>query len=901
MNATDFLHRDSALLRLQAHAGRIQKDHSQSVKRGGDLRLLRIDGLSRCWEPECEWQLHRRIETALSGHCSESSVFLFMIVGDGRQTSFFLGASDETDERALKSVFSGVLQDVSFSSSPLNLDMLIDNVCGRRVTDAQSGVIRGMPAIPAEGETYFNPAYMLAKGMQGQRYCVMYVCCAVPQDTINTELSRLFDEKTTVGTYEQITINVDDIDGNSSHVTNNYACKQYLADLARYEQHLTASRSIGAWEITGYYLADTPATAARLTSLLRAVHNGETAGPEPVVCFGVKDVYSQIKEASLAECKERAAHPLDYAKTTAFSNPLRTQLSSRQLASLLMLPDKEIAGFYVNEPSAFDLTSRKAPEAPAIRLGDVLTSMYDGRPVGDYQFSVRDFSRHALVAGATGGGKSNTIRSMLLTLYAGLRVPFMVIESAKSEYWQLHGYKGFEQLGVMSLGAMDCPFRLNPFECTAGFPLQTHVDSLLSTFNAAFEMYTPMPFILEQAVYEVYADYGWDIATGVCRRPQRLYPSLSDLYWQIPETVSRTAYDKEIKDNVTGALQTRVHSLMVGGKGLMMNSRSSTPLDALLKLPTVLELENLGDDATKAFVMGLLMNCLYEYRRVESSGYSRDFSHLLIIEEAHRLLKNVPPTQEGSRSASVEFFCNMLAEIRSYGQGIMIADQSPMKLAQDSLRNTNLKIVHRMVDREDRMAICGAMHMNEEQQEAVTMLPRGVAAVYAEGDNRPKLVYFPLVETTRAANRDAALRKARELLRSKETAVTARHAGCRYCPYAAAGRCSQRERARNNEAIAEYGFQRYPEEQRKDYEQRYSKFGPAALQTDAIVRYAMQKTLRVQGVAEDQLDARYAVVPAADRLCVAGFTLATLHLGDALTPELIVDRYSNLLYEQDLL
>jgi hypothetical protein len=317
----------------------------------------------------------------------------------------------------------------------------------------------------------------------------------------------------------------------------------------------------------------------------------------------------------------------------------------------------------------------------------------------------------------------------------------------------------------------------------------------------------------------------------------------------------------------------------------MLNVRRSTPLDKLLTLPVVLELESLGDDETKAFVMGLLMNRLYEYRRAHSDGTSQPFSHLLIIEEAHRLLKRVSPAENSSSAASVEFFCNMLSEIRSYGQGIMIADQSPVKLAQDAVRNTNLKVVHRMVDHDDRHAVGGAMHMDDHQIEALSMLRRGVGAVYAEGDNRPKLVKFPLVKADRSPNRTAALAKAARVLADTASAVPAWDAGCAGCRFLRATGCGTRMASTTAREVAECALGPDKAAQSADYLQKFSEHGPNPQLVDSIIEYGLRRYTERHGAAPSALDRR----------CAAGRLATALFSDDRPMAEMIVTRYSNYL------
>ena len=139
----------------------------------------------------------------------------------------------------------------------------------------------------------------------------------------------------------------------------------------------------------------------------------------------------------------------------------------------------------------------------------------------------------------------------------------------------------------------------------------------------------------------------------------------------------------------------------------------------------------------------------------------KGLSHVLLIEEAHRLLKNVSTSQGGEganpQGKAVEFFCNMLAEIRSYGQGFLISDQMPTKLAPDVLKNTNLKICHRIVTKEDRELLGSSMNMTSDQVESISMFNTGYAAIYSEGDSRPQLVKLPLVKNINGKTRQQIL------------------------------------------------------------------------------------------------------------------------------------------------
>ena len=349
----------------------------------------------------------------------------------------------------------------------------------------------------------------------------------------------------------------------------------------------------------------------------------------------------------------------------------------------------------------------------------------------------------------------------------------MVIEPAKKEYWELYKL-GYDDLQVYSVGSNEpgCPVLcLNPFERTyytdtfgnkRTVPIQTHIDFVYAAFKASFIMYTPMPYVLERSIYEIYEDCGWDIHNNLNKTGKEIYPTIEDLYFKIPEVVIDMGYDQKMRNDLIGSLQARINSMRLGSKGDTLNVRRSFPLDKLLNGNVVVELEDIGDDDVKAFIISLLLINLLEYRR-QQEDCQLEVRHLMLIEEAHRLLKNVQSgTGENAdpRGAAVEFFCNLLAELRSKGQGFIVADQIPSKLAPDLIKNTNLKITHRTVAADERELIGGAMHMTVEQIDSLSSLKQGVAAVYSEGDNRPKLVNPKYAGTFAIAERTSLSREA---------------------------------------------------------------------------------------------------------------------------------------------
>lgn len=466
---------------------------------------------------------------------------------------------------------------------------------------------------------------------------------------------------------------------------------------------------------------------------------------------------------------------------------LSNKHTSNELAALIELPYKDTFGFCVKDDVSFDVYRK---QSEGISLGNIV---HEGVITNaEYFIDPNELIRHGLVVGLTGSGKTNSIKSLLKSLWELPKsIPFLVIEPAKSEYWQLYNL-GCRDMTVYSLDAKDNHLYINPFECETidgkRASIQTHIDYVFAAFKASFIMYTPQPYILENAIYRIYEDCGWNIANDLNPYGD-IYPTIEQLFRVIPSVVEDMGYTARTRDELISALQARVNSLRLGQKGSILNVRKSCSIRNLFGKNAVIELDAIGDDEVKAFVISMILIKLKEYRTYQSDS-QKEIRHFLLIEEAHRLLKNCSMgTGENAdpRGNAVEFFCNMLAELRSKGQAFLVADQIPSKLAPDLVDNTNLKIIHRVVSEKERSLIGKSSHMTEDQIESIATFGQGFAAVYSEGDNRPILVKarYANVEgqklTQEEVHRQCVEINSREMIRNEMRNAPGT---CILCPFA---------------------------------------------------------------------------------------------------------------------
>jgi hypothetical protein len=415
------------------------------------------------------------------------------------------------------------------------------------------------------------------------------------------------------------------------------------------------------------------------------------------------------------------------------------------LAALAGLPRHEVPGLRLPGPAQFDLTSEAGGEGePTAGLGDVLDGQ--DRPVGEFRVPLATVNRHTLVTGATGAGKSQTVRHLLEQLTAA-GVPWLVIEPVKSEYagmaGRLAGGRSVTVISPADPGAV--PLSVNPLEPEAGYPVQAHIDMLRALFLAAFDADEPFPQIMAQALQRVYEACGWDVVTGGglpgAQAPPAV-PSLAGLQAAALGVIGSVGYGRELQADVRGFVDVRLRSLRIGSAGRFFEGGHPADIGGLLRRNVVLSIEDVANDEDKAFLMGTLIIRIVEHLRLraraEGGGGLR---HVIVIEEAHRLLR---ARREGRASAhAVELFASLLAEIRAYGEGLVIADQIPAKLIPDVVKNTALKVMHRLPAADDRQHVGAAMNLGDGQSRQVVSFAPGVAAVFADGMDRPVRLRVP--------------------------------------------------------------------------------------------------------------------------------------------------------------
>lgn len=511
-------------------------------------------------------------------------------------------------------------------------------------------------------------------------------------------------------------------------------------------KRIDEGRAYGVWNAACYFVAEDTESARIAASLYMGALRGKDSGVED----GGVVVWNSAAPDERARAAEYVANLLHprlrlTGRDPSLNLPLvspASLLTGRELALLAGLPRKSVGGVTVLDGTGFGREVRRLemeedtqPVAgPVLRLGRVRHLFKDYPSAVEFQADRLVY--HSLVTGTTGTGKTTAMKNLLRQTYRD-GVPFLVIEPAKTEYEILASLGTAEKpVRVYTVGrATGTPLRMNPLAFPQGTSLLEHLDRVGAMINAAFPMYAAMPQVLEEALVRVYEHSGWDLVTSRCVRQPGPIPTLSDVAALVPTVVKDLGYSDQLTGDYIGALAARLRSLCRGSLGLTfaIGQDEETNPQHLFDEPCVVNLSSVGSAEKKAMIMGLLVMRLYEHRVAQGIGGEEVLRHLTVLEEAHNLLKKTSGTHDmetaNPQGQAVEMFSNSLAELRAYGEGFLVVDQSASALDVSVLRNTSTRMAFRAPFEDDRRILAGAMALNEHQEKVLARLENHTALI----------------------------------------------------------------------------------------------------------------------------------------------------------------------------
>ena len=525
----------------------------------------------------------------------------------------------------------------------------------------------------------------------------------------------------------------------------NYNIKHALEMLEQQMKRYEKGTALGMWDFAAYVLSEDQNVANNVAHSYLALTQGEESfmsqasinlwrGDMGENSWDAREICGYLRELRhpLFGLNPNLVENSDdfYAYPTVIN--ATTSLSGKELAYSLNFPQKSVAGLPVLECAEFGRNVVRYDEyedVDELHLGKVFHMNHKER--NEVKLSKDSLTSHVFITGSTGSGKSNTIFTMLDEAMRN-NVKFLVVEPAKGEYKSVFGRN--KSVSVYGTNPNLCELlRLNPFSFPEEIHVLEHIDRLVEIFNVCWPMYAAMPAVLKDAIVQSYKDCGWDLLESSNTYGDDLYPCFRDVSKNVRQIIDSSEYDSENKGAYKGSLLTRLQSLTNGINGLIFN-QDEIEGKQLFDTNVIVDLSRVGSSETKSLIMGMLVLKLQEYRMTTVNEYNTRLKHLTVLEEAHNILKrtSTEQTSEGANllGKSVEMISNAIAEMRTYGEGFIIADQAPGLLDMSAIRNTNTKIIMRLPDQNDRELVGRAANLNDDQITEIAKLPKGVGAVY---------------------------------------------------------------------------------------------------------------------------------------------------------------------------
>lgn len=708
---------------------------------------------------------------------------IYGIISENGKTNLVVGVEDSQNKEVIGSVLNGLMAGIDLSEYKISENDFITN-------EGNGGIISSVPAVKVGEEKQKFDISALMRSLNGYNYSVLFVskpyslenvqdvygqvidvrdkCFAVSKRNVSKQTNESKSDSRAISqapkhSFSLILYNYNSGKSISDTVAETIGTSETVAldvqngfalELMEYcdkaIERLKQGQNLGLWGTVISYHAENEIAANIIKACLCGELSKSTSDILPLKNFNYNG---------------KIAIP----KLRGDANRLLAPITSYELGMISTLPYEPVPDFELKQGKQYPMISS------SVESGVAIGKISDGhRPIEKmvFELSEEDLNKHTFVCGITGSGKTTTVKRILLNCSK----PFMVIESAKKEYRNLTD----KETDVYTLGKpeLNC-IRFNPFYIQYGTNLQTHIDYLKDLFNASFSFYGPMPYILERCLHNIYKNKGWNLTLGyhpllinlknkeevfsseymkekyLLDAHKQLFPTMIDLKNEVKRYIEQEMqYDGEVGGNIKTAILARLESLCVGAKGYMFNTTDFINMESMMSKNVVFELEGLADDSDKAFCVGLLVIFINEFRQVFKEEHSNEkigLQHLLVIEEAHRLLKNVETERSSEnmgnpKGKAVEHFTNMIAEMRSYGQGVIIAEQIPSKLAPDVIKNSSNKIIQRVVSADDQNLVANTIGMKQDDAVLLGSLKTGMGLCHKEGMSLPVYVSIDNVE-----------------------------------------------------------------------------------------------------------------------------------------------------------
>lgn len=549
-----------------------------------------------------------------------------------------------------------------------------------------------------------------------------------------TEAKTTTDTKTTtIGTTSTLTV-----------TRQNKTVLELLEKIDEQLDRIKNCESYGLWESACYFISDKPETSLVAANTYKALVAGEKTSVEnSFINLWNNEFENSEKSLMIMDYLRYGVHPSfkyfppneDGKYIEQIITPA-SMISGVELPILMGVPHKSVSGVTSITSAEFGRNVFARGQIKNYRNVDLGAIYHMGEVFKNnrVRLDLESLSAHCFITGSTGSGKSNTTYKIIDELTASKNgVNFLIIEPAKGEYKLAFG----NMPGINIFTTNPKYFNMlsiNPFAFHSEIHVLEHLDRLIEIFSACWPLYAAMPALLKASFERAYINHGWDLNHSFhINRKNGMFPTFKDIVEILPVLLEESEFSAQTKGDYIGSLVTRVGSLTNGLVGQIF-SADAIPDEVLFNENTIVDLSRIGSAETKALLMGVLVLKLGEFRQSTSRGTNLPLKHITIIEEAHNLLKRTS-TEQGQESAnvqgkSVEMISNSIAEMRTYGEGFIIVDQSPTAVDISTIKNTNTKIIMRLPEFGDCEAVGRSVGLNDDQIAELSRLDKGVAAVY---------------------------------------------------------------------------------------------------------------------------------------------------------------------------
>ncbi|MDE7414558.1 MAG: ATP-binding protein [Muribaculaceae bacterium] len=642
------------------------------------------------------------------------------------------------------------------------------------VAVAGAGVGAGMSALGAAGKTKNKGETIAPKDENGGESNT---------DTENDDIVENYSENFLMGDGKTATIQ------SGKNITLTFENKHVQEILKRIDtqlERLSIAEGTGVWASGAYFLSyDDSSVAETGATIFRSILQGEKSGVETsaintwinndgendeeqssslVDSNKTEDVQKNLVKTGkiissskqierLTRALTNFVHPTFIYENKSLGKQVEVNaaclVSTAELAMQMGLPRKSVPGFPVLEHISLgkEIVTNSGKEIEhGLTIGCIFDQGIEHKE-NPVRLEKKSLTQHVFVTGSTGCGKSETVYKLLYEAKSR-NVKFLIIEPAKGEYKNIFGNANV----FGSNPEITDLLHINPFSFPKGVHVLEHIDRLTEIFNVCWPMYAAMPAVLKKAIIQSYEKAGWNLVKNK-NKYGKIFPTFNDLLFELENVIKDSAYSEEVKGNYVGSLVTRIESLTNGLNGAIFGGEE-IPDSVLFDEDTIIDLSRIGAQETKALLMGIIVMRLNEYRMVNATEANQGLKHLTVLEEAHNLLKrtSTEQSQEGSNLAgkAVEMITNSIAEMRTYGEGFVIVDQSPTSVDPAAIKNTNTKFIMRLPDGDDRRVAGKSAGLKDSQLDEIAKLPNGVAVTYQNDWEEPVLCKVSMRDVNQA-------------------------------------------------------------------------------------------------------------------------------------------------------